>query len=351
MNCAHSPTAITIATPARTAVAVSTELVSGASRTASRPVAKSALVAARAWVRRIRLTTRVAGICARTMKKVLMKTTTPISPGPTAVCAFANGARMLLKSAPPVITNTMLAAIRMRKSRSRATARKPVPLSLARRSVRKARIRNPREHHQREHSEGEAVEEVERLKRAQVIGGSDDEARNRRAAAETEVACDPAERDRGGALLRRDQGQAQNLVRGVRDSEPGAADGRAEEGLPGTAGECEARVTKCVREIAGDQDRLRAETIEQRTRKGRDDRRRAHDRRQHQPRNRRRETAGLVQIDDLEGKDQPGAEIVDRGPSLKNFDRPRQARPPAAEHTSERPAHLLPAAGCFPVPA
>ena len=32
-------------------------------------------------------------------------------------------------------------------------------------------------------------------------------------------------------------------------------------------------------------------------------------------------------------------------------DRPRQARPPAGEHMSERPAHLLPAVGCFPVRA
>ena len=71
-----------------------------------------------------------------------------------------------------------------------------------RRSIRKARIRDPHEHNQREDSEGDAVEEVERLEHAQVIGGSDDEARNRRAAAETEVACDSAERDRGGALLR-----------------------------------------------------------------------------------------------------------------------------------------------------
>src|SRR5262249_21240232 len=39
------------------------------------------------------------------------------------------------------------------------------------------------------------------------------------------------------------------------------------------------------------------------------------------------------------------------GPSLKNDDRPRQACPPASEHTSERPAHLLPAVGCFPVHA
>src|SRR5215469_8861487 len=172
MNCAHSPIAITIATPAKTVVAVSVELVSVASRTASRPMAKRALVAARACVRRIRVTTRVAGICATTMKKVLMKMTTPISPGPTCVCAFANGARMLENSAPPVITSTMLAG-----------------------------IRDPREHNQREDSEGDAVEEVERLERAQVMGGSDDEARHRRAAAETEVAGDPAQRDRGGALL------------------------------------------------------------------------------------------------------------------------------------------------------
>ena len=44
MNCAHSPIAITIATPAKTVVAVSVELVSVASRTASRPMANSALV-------------------------------------------------------------------------------------------------------------------------------------------------------------------------------------------------------------------------------------------------------------------------------------------------------------------
>ena len=92
-----------------------------------------------------------------------------------------------------------------------------------RRSIRKAGIRDPHEHDQREGSEGDAVEEVERLERADVIDGSDDEARNRRAAAETEVACDSAERDRGGALVGWDQGQGQNLVRGARESEPGAA--------------------------------------------------------------------------------------------------------------------------------
>src|SRR5262249_49621739 len=38
-----------------------------------------------------------------------------------------------------------------------------------------------------------------------------------------------------------------------------------------------------------------------------------------------------------------------RGPGLKNEDGPRQARPPAGEHTSERSSHSLPAGGCFPV--
>jgi hypothetical protein len=42
-----------------------------------------------------------------------------------------------------------------------------------------------------------------------------------------------------GALLRRDQGQTQNLVRGSRDCETGAADGRADEALPGTVDERE----------------------------------------------------------------------------------------------------------------
>jgi hypothetical protein len=87
--------AITIATPAKTVLAASVERVSVASRTASRPIAHSPLVAAKAYVRRIRLTTRVAGICATTMKKVLRKKRTPISLGPTDVCAVANGGRML----------------------------------------------------------------------------------------------------------------------------------------------------------------------------------------------------------------------------------------------------------------
>src|SRR5437764_4416760 len=49
---------------------------------------KSALVAAKACVRRIRATTRAAGICAMTMKDVLTRTRIPIAAGPSVVWAF-----------------------------------------------------------------------------------------------------------------------------------------------------------------------------------------------------------------------------------------------------------------------
>src|ERR671931_451177 len=58
-----------------------------------------------------------------------------------------------------------------------------------RRSFREARIRDPDEHNQREDDERDCVEEVEPLEGVQVmVGGCDDEARDRRAEAETEVA-------------------------------------------------------------------------------------------------------------------------------------------------------------------
>jgi len=64
------------------------------------------------------------------------------------------------------------------------------PCALARRrSVREARIRDPGEHDQREDDERDCVEEVEGLERLEVMtGGRDDEARNRRAEAETTLA-------------------------------------------------------------------------------------------------------------------------------------------------------------------
>src|SRR5919204_472824 len=58
-----------------------------------------------------------------------------------------------------------------------------------RRSFREARIRDPDEHNQHEDDERDCVEEVEPLEGVQVmVGGCDDEARDRRAEAETEVA-------------------------------------------------------------------------------------------------------------------------------------------------------------------
>jgi hypothetical protein len=60
--CAHSPIAKTIATPTRRLVAASSEWISVAGNTASRLTAKGALAAAKACVRRIRATTRTAGI-------------------------------------------------------------------------------------------------------------------------------------------------------------------------------------------------------------------------------------------------------------------------------------------------
>src|SRR5205814_1904196 len=92
------------------------------------------------------------------------------------------------------------------------------------------------ENNQREDDERDCVKEVEALERLEVMmGGRDDEARNRRAEAETEVACDSSERGRCGALLRRDQGQGQDLAGGSHESEAGTADGRADEALPRTA--------------------------------------------------------------------------------------------------------------------
>jgi hypothetical protein len=46
-----------------------------------------------------------------------------------------------------------------------------------------------------------------------------------------------------------------------------------------------------------------------------------------------------VEVDDLERKDQAGAEKVEREPALKKKDRSRQVRAPKCEHPRERPAH------------
>src|SRR5256885_17064731 len=64
-----------------------------------------------------------------TTKDVLTRTMIPIAAGPSGVWAFANGGRMLEKNVWPTTRSTILAPITVRKTRSRATARKPVPLA------------------------------------------------------------------------------------------------------------------------------------------------------------------------------------------------------------------------------
>src|SRR5205814_5762980 len=100
-----------------------------------------------------------------------------------------------------------------------------------------------------------------------MMGGRDDKARNRRAETETEVACDSSERGRCGALLRRDQGQGQDLAGRSHESEAGTADGRADEALPRTVDKRQGPIAECVQNIARDQDPFRTEKIEKRTRR------------------------------------------------------------------------------------
>src|SRR5947199_9041281 len=108
--CTHSPIAKTIATPARRLVAASSVWMSVAGRTASRLTAKIALAAAKAYVRRILVTRRTAGICAMTTKDVLTRTRIPIAAGPSGVWAFANEGRILEKHVWTNWRDTMLAA-------------------------------------------------------------------------------------------------------------------------------------------------------------------------------------------------------------------------------------------------
>src|SRR5213078_2575561 len=113
---------------------------------------------------------------------------------------------------------------------------------------------------QRERGVGDRVEQVERLKRSQVLCRRDDEARDRRAATEAEVGRDAPERERGSTLLWRYQGDEQRLVRGAGRAEPGTADDRASERLPRPVDERKAGIAERARKIAGDQDRLGGES-------------------------------------------------------------------------------------------
>src|SRR2546421_11916836 len=108
--CTHSPIAKTIATPARRQVAASSECMSVAGSTASRLTAKIALAAAKACERRIRATTRTAGICAMTTKDVLTRKRIPISAGVSGGGGFANGGGMVGEKVWATTTRTIFAA-------------------------------------------------------------------------------------------------------------------------------------------------------------------------------------------------------------------------------------------------
>ncbi len=280
--CTHSPIAKTIATPTRRLVAASSEWISVAGNTASRLTAKSALAAAKACVRRIRATTRTAGICAMTTKDVLTRMMIPIAPGPTGVWVLANGGRMLEKNTWPTTMSTMLAAITVRKSRSRATARKPVPLASVARDDPGSRDRHGSEHDQREPGEGDSVEEIENLERAEPLCGCDDEAGYGRAGTNTEVARDAAKRDGGRSLLGLDQRDDQYPVGRSCRAEPGSAGNRAGKRLPGTVYVGEAGVAKGARQASCDHDRFGGVPVEQRSRRRGGDCGRPHGRRENQ---------------------------------------------------------------------
>src|SRR2546421_12872866 len=118
-----------IATPARRLVAASSEWMRVDGNTASRLTAKSALAAAKACVRRIRATTRTAGICAMTTKDVLMRTRIPIAAGPGGVWGFGNGGGVLEKNVWATTAGTELAAVIVGKGPATAGPRKPVPVA------------------------------------------------------------------------------------------------------------------------------------------------------------------------------------------------------------------------------
>ena len=85
---------------------------------------------------------------------------------------------------------------------------------------RDASIRHHRQYDQRGRGAGDRVEQVERLKRSQVLRRRDDEASDRRAATAAEVQPDAPERERGSTLLWRYQGDEQRLVRGAGGADP-----------------------------------------------------------------------------------------------------------------------------------
>ena len=221
-----------------------------------------------------------------------------------------------------------------------ATDRSEASCAVARRrSMREAGVRDPDEHEQREGDEGDGVEEVETLERPEIMGGGDDEAGDCRAESETEVSSDSTERGRCGALLRRDEGQGQDLAGGTYESEAGTRDGGADKALPRMLDKRQDPVADRVQDSAGNQEAFRTEAIEKRTRRERYDCGSAHDRRQHESRGCCREATDRVEVDDLERQDQSRAEVVEGVPALQDEERSRSIGAPNADEACECVAH------------
>src|SRR4029077_10620514 len=119
-----------------------------------------------------------------------------------------------------------------------------------------SRTRYGSKHDQRESGEGDSVEEVENLERAELLRGCDDEAGDGRAGTNTEVAGDAVKREGGRSLLLRDQPDDQGSVGRPCHAEPDSAGNRASKRLPGTVDERKAGVAQSARQTSCDHDRL-----------------------------------------------------------------------------------------------
>src|SRR5438477_4730458 len=174
--CAISPSAKTVATPTSRLAAASAEWMSVAGSTASRATAKSPLVSAKACVRRIRATTRTAGICAMTMKDVLARTMIPISAGPTGVWAFAKGRQDVGEQRVADDDEHEVGCDHREEEPISSDGAKTFSVGVCRCDGHGSRARYCSEHDQRESGVGDSVEEIENLERAEPLCSCDDEA-------------------------------------------------------------------------------------------------------------------------------------------------------------------------------
>src|SRR6478735_3099404 len=198
--CTHSAIAKTIATPARRLAAASSEWISVAGSTASRATAKSALVAANPSVRRIRDTTRTAGIRDDDEGRVDEKDNPDRGGANRRVrrCKWRKDVR------EERVTDDDEHDVRCDHGEEEPISSDGAKASSAgdcRCGAHRWRARYGSEHDQRESGEGDSVDEIENLERAELRCGCDNEASDGRTGTNTEVATDPVKREGGRALL------------------------------------------------------------------------------------------------------------------------------------------------------